>query len=123
MSIMVEINEIESYGKGAYDITHFVKKYIDKNKIENGLIIISALDQLCALTMIEYEPNLINDLGKLLENMPINNDYVKLSLFHRTLIIPLYNNDLFLGSFQQVVLIDLNKEKGIRKIAIEKVDL
>ncbi len=118
---MVVIKDFASNGRGAYDITPLVRDYVKDEKLDKGLLIVSVLDSLCALTMTEYEPNLISDIGKLLENLPTDNDYVKLSLFSKTLIIPISERDLFLGSFQQIVLIDLNKEKGNRKIAIDKV--
>lgn len=118
---MAEIKDFRSNGRGAYDITHLVREYIEKNKLEKGLVIVSVLDSLCTLTMTEYEPNLIADIGKLLEDLPTDNDYVKLSLFNKTLVIPFSNTDLFLGSFQQIVLIDLNSKGGLRKIALDVV--
>jgi len=114
---MIHIKSFNSNGRGAYDISSLAKDVIEKEKVKDGLLIISVLNQLCALTMIEYEVNLIHDLGKLINEIPSENDFVKLSLFQKSLVVPITDGDLFLGSFQQITLIDLNKDAGERGLA------
>ncbi len=100
------------------DITQAVKKILKENSIDNGLLGIYCEDKLCSIITIEYEYRLLNDLKKLLSQLKCENDYVKASLLKPMIILPIINSSIPLGSFQQIVLVDFNRERGNRKVKL-----
>lgn len=116
----IEIVEFMSEGRGAYDVTPLIKEKV--KECREGLAIISVMSPLTSIITIEYEPALLSDLEKLLEKIPSKNPYVKNSVFSKSLVVPIIEGEPELGSFQQIVLLDLNSDKGIRKIAVGVIE-
>ena len=115
-AMRIEIVEFESKGRGAYDVTPLIREKV-KECLE-GLAIVSVLSPLTSIITIEYEPALLSDLERLLEKIPSKNSFIKNSVFSKSLVIPIIEGEPELGSFQQIVLLDLNSDKGTRKIAV-----
>ena len=113
----MRIIEVKSKGRGVFDFTNKVMEILKKEEINSGVLVLYAIDDLCSIITMEYEPRLISDLGKLLEGLNVS-DRVKSSLFPISIAIPIIDKELFLGSFQQVCLLDLSGEEGIKKVAV-----
>ncbi len=112
---------VESRGRGAYDITDELRRLVKEKELRDVLLLLSVVDPLTSLVTMEYEPNLIADLGELVDRLPGSSPHVKNAVFPKTLAVPVKNGDLALGSFQQVVLLDLSGRPGEKKVAVTVV--
>ena len=116
------------------DITAKVREYLEKEKIQNGLATLFVSGSTAALTTIEHEPGLIQDLKEFVERyIPSDRRYhhddrwgddngfshVRASLFGPSLAIPLENGRLCLGTWQQIVLLDFDNRARTREITIQ----
>jgi secondary thiamine-phosphate synthase enzyme len=117
------------------DITAKVKSGIEEEKIDRGQVTIFVSGSTAALTTIEYEPGLIQDLKEFVEKLiPSNRRYhhddrwgddngfshLRASLFGR-LAIPVENGALALGTWQQVVLLDFDNRSRARETIIQLI--
>ena len=118
------------------DITAKLKAFIESKRIQNGLAALWVAGSTAALTTIEYEPGLIQDLKDLLEKViPSNQRYhhdarwgddngfshLRASLFGPSLAVPISNGRLLLGTWQQVVLLDFDNRPRTREIVVQIV--
>ena len=116
------------------DITAKVQERIQKEKVRNGLATLFVSGSTAALTTIEYEPGLVQDLKELLERLiPSNKKYhhddrwgddngfshLRASLFGPSLQIPVESGRLLLGTWQQIVLVDFDNRPRTREIAVQ----
>ena len=116
------------------DITAKVREYLEKEKIQNGLATLFVSGSTAALTTIEHEPGLIQDLKEFVERyIPSDRRYhhddrwgddngfshVRASLFGPSLAIPIENGRLCLGTWQQIVLLDFDNRARTREITIQ----
>ncbi|MCP6719245.1 MAG: YjbQ family protein, partial [Patescibacteria group bacterium] len=92
------------------------------------------LSSTCAITTIEYESGLIEDLKRILEKLaPMSDKYehckkwgdcngyahIRSSLLKPFLSVPIENGKLLLGAWQQLVLIDFDNKPRKREIIIK----
>jgi len=117
---MYRFVEVESTGYGVYDLYPYIKDFVSSVKVENGLILVYAVDELCSILTIEYEARLLSDLEILLSKLKVN-DYVKSTLFSKSTTIPVVNSVIELGSFQQVCLLDLSRKEGRKRVLLQVV--
>ncbi|HEX9145683.1 MAG TPA: secondary thiamine-phosphate synthase enzyme YjbQ [Candidatus Binatia bacterium] len=116
------------------DITAKVKSMIDSKRVQNGLATLWVAGSTAALTTIEYEPGLIQDLKDLLETLiPSNKKYhhdarwgddngfshLRASLFGPSLALPISGGRPLLGTWQQVVLLDFDNRPRTREIIVQ----
>ena len=116
---MAKVVTVESSGRGAYDVTLLLEEAA--RGVEEGLLVASTLSPRTRLITIEYEARLLRDLERLLESLP-GPDTLREAVFPVSVAVPILGGGLELGSFQQVVLLDLNPEPGERRIAIEVLE-
>ena len=118
------------------DITDQVSKIVKKSKIKNGLVNIFVKGSTAAIATMEYEPNLIKDMEEFIEKLiPQNKFYhhnqtwgddngfshLRASLFSPSLTLSLTNNQLELGTWQQIVLIDFDNKARDREVIIKVI--
>ena len=116
------------------DITEQVSNAIQDTKITNGVVTLFISGSTAALTTIEYEPGLIVDFPKMLERMaPKDIEYghekmwhdgnghshVKASLIGPSLTIPLKDKKLLLGTWQQIVFVELDTRSRNRNVVLQ----
>ena len=116
------------------DITAKVQGQIQKEKIHGGLATLFVSGSTAALTTIEYEPGLVEDLKELLERfIPSNKKYhhddrwgddngfshLRAALLGPSLQIPIESGRLLLGTWQQIVLLDFDNRPRTREIMIQ----
>ncbi len=116
------------------DITAKVQEQIQKEEVRNGLATLFVSGSTAALTTIEYEPGLVQDLKELLDKLiPSNRKYhhddrwgddngfshLRASLFGPSLQIPVESGRLLLGTWQQIVLVDFDNRPRTREIVIQ----
>jgi secondary thiamine-phosphate synthase enzyme len=134
---MIHSETISISTKGFSDIlniTHHVDGVIDRSKIENGLVTVFCPGSTGAVTTIEYEPGVLNDLQKAIEkivpsNIPYEHDrrwgdgngfsHVRAALMKPSLTIPMIKGKLALGTWQQIVFIDFDNRRRERNLVIQ----
>ena len=116
------------------DITAKVRHHLETAKIHNGLATLFVSGSTAALTTIEHEPGLIQDLKEFVEKIiPLDRRYhhddrwgddngfshLRASLFGPSLAIPIENGKLSLGTWQQIVLLDFDNRARTREITVQ----
>jgi secondary thiamine-phosphate synthase enzyme len=116
------------------DITAKVRQHLEKESIQNGLATLFVSGSTAALTTIEHEPGLIQDLKEFVEKIiPSDRRYhhddrwgddngfshVRASLFGPSLAIPIEHGQLCLGTWQQIVLLDFDNRARTREITVQ----
>jgi secondary thiamine-phosphate synthase enzyme len=118
------------------DITAKIKEHIESEHIRRGLASLFVNGSTAALTTIEFEPGLIQDLQDFVEKyIPSNRRYhhddrwnddngfshLRASLFGPSLTIPIENGRLCLGTWQQAVLLDFDNRPRTREIIVQLI--
>ncbi|MBL7150912.1 YjbQ family protein [Candidatus Microgenomates bacterium] len=116
------------------DITSQISREVEKSKIKDGICLISSAGSTCGITTIEYEDGLIADLKRTLEKIaPMSEDYehckkwgdcngyahIRSALMKPFLAVPIEDNKLGLGTWQQIVFIDFDNRPRQREIMIK----
>ena len=136
----VEIHDLPSVRTSAQtdiiDITPQVREEIRRSAIRNGHVTLFVPGSTGALTTIEYESGVINDLRKAIERIAPRDLYyehderwgdgngyshVRAALLGPSLHIPLIDGTLTLGTWQQIVLLDFDNRPRNRKIIMQIV--
>ena len=133
---MISTNTISINTKGftdTIDITYEVTKIVEQSGIENGLVTIYCRSSTGTITTIEFESGVIKDLQRALEkiapsNVPYEHDkrwgdgngfsHVRAALMKPSLSIPLIQQKLILGTWQQIVFIDFDNRERHREIFV-----
>ena len=116
---------------GHADITAELVKVVGKSGVRNGVLTVQMLGSTGALTTIEYEAGALSDLRGALEKVaPVDGDYehnvrwgdgngfshVRSALLKTSLSIPVVDGELVLGTWQQVVAINLDNRERTREL-------
>lgn len=134
---MIVTKNIQVKSKGENDminITERTAQIISESKIKNGIVTIFVSGSTAALTTIEYEPGLRKDFPEMLSRIaPENIEYgheemwhdgngrshVKASLIGPSITIPFCNGQLLLGTWQQIVFIELDIRSRSRNLILQ----
>jgi secondary thiamine-phosphate synthase enzyme len=110
-----------------------VKKAVRDSSIHEGIIHLFVQHSTAALTTIEFEPGVVADLKRALSVLaPDNADYahhlkwndgngrshVKAAFVGPSITIPVSDRDLMCGTWQQVVLLELDVRAGRERTVI-----
>ncbi len=119
---------------GSVDITSEVQNFIMEENFSAGIVIISIKGSTGGITTIEYEPNLMKDYEELMEKIaPSDKPYhhtktwgdyngfshLRSSLQKTSLSIPFVNGKLFLGTWQQIIVLNFDERDRDREILIQ----
>jgi secondary thiamine-phosphate synthase enzyme len=125
--------------EGFCDIIDITAKVVDRvqaERINDGLLTLFVSGSTAALTTVEYEPGLIQDLKELVEKLiPSDRRYhhddrwgddngfshVRAALFGPSLQIPIKDGRLVLGTWQQIVLLDFDNRPRTREIVVQLI--
>lgn len=115
------------------DITGEIEKIVSKTGIKNGIANVFVPGSTGAVTTIEYEPGLLKDLPNTLERIaPGDAEYehektwhdgnghshVRASIIGPSITIPIRNGALRLGTWQQVVFVELDVRPRNRRLVV-----
>jgi secondary thiamine-phosphate synthase enzyme len=118
------------------DITDQVSKIVEESKIENGAVIVFVVGSTAAITTIEYEPGLKKDFPEMLSRLAPKDiqyahdnawhdgnghSHVRASLIGPSLAIPIIVGRLTLGTWQQIVLVEMDTRSRERKIILQVI--
>ena len=116
------------------DLTSLVKDEVERLEVRNGAVTLFIPGSTAALTTIEYETGVINDLKKTIERLAPEDLYyehnerwgdgngyshVRSALLGPSLHIPIINGRLTLGTWQQIVLLDFDNRPRERRIIVQ----
>lgn len=126
-----EIIRKSSSGTDLIDITRSVARNISDVGIDQGTSVLFVPGSTAALTTIEYESGAVQDLMEAIERMTprgmhYNHDarwgdgngysHVRAALLGPSLAIPIFDGQLLLGTWQQIVLCDFDNRPRERRI-------
>jgi secondary thiamine-phosphate synthase enzyme len=115
------------------NITPQVEKAVTESTVKTGLVHLFVQHSTAALTTIEYEPGVLKDLTRALSVLaPDNADYahnsrwgdgtgrshVKAALVGPSITVPVENGQLVCGTWQQIVLLELDVNAGRKRTVI-----
>lgn len=118
------------------DITGHVNSVVQESGIKSGIACIFVPGSTGAVTTIEYEDGVLQDLGKALNRLfPKNivyrhdsrwgdgngHSHVKASLIGPSLSVPFTNGTLELGTWQQIVFLELDVRSRNRDLIVQVV--
>ncbi len=118
------------------DLSNQVKKIVNNKGLKNGIIHLFVPGATAALTTIELEKGLIEDLKNTLRNLIPENDkhkhnlawgdgnahsHLRATLIGPSLTIPVVDNKLILGTWQQIVLADFDNRSRNRSIICQLI--
>jgi len=135
MSVVTKYLEITTRGNAdIVDITQVLNEALEECCLTNGVLTVFVSGATGALTTIEYEPGLVQDLNELWERIiPSTFSYhhddtwgdgnghshVRASLLGASLSIPFCSGKLTLGTWQQVVCVDFDVRSRERKLVLQ----
>lgn len=118
------------------DLTAKISEHIKQTEVRRGLVSVFATGSTAAITTIEHEPGLVQDLKELAEKLiPSNRRYhhddrwgddngfshLRASLFGPSVSIPIEEGRPLLGTWQQVILLDFDNRPRTREIIVQVV--
>jgi len=135
MAVITQTIKVKTKGQdNIIDITKQTSNGVADSNLKNGIATIFVSGSTAALTTIEYEPGLLSDFPKMLERIaPQNIEYghekmwhdgnghshVRASLIGPSLTVPYSNGELMLGTWQQIVLVELDTRSRDRSLILQ----
>lgn len=134
---MIVTKYIEFQTKGdadQIDITVEVSDYVRSSNLKTGIVVMFAPGATGAITTIEYEPGLKEDMKWALERLaPQDRDYahnlrwgdgnghshIRASMLGPSLTVPFVEGRLTLGTWQQIIFMDMDNRPRSRKIVVQ----
>lgn len=116
------------------DITTEVSSAVGRSGIRNGIVTVFNTGSTGAITTIEYEPGLQRDFPAMLEriaprDIPYHHDmtwhdgnghsHTRASLLGPGLTVPFCDGRLMLGTWQQIVFVELDNKPHHRKLVVQ----
>ena len=116
---------------GHADITQELAKLVERSGLRNALLTVQMLGSTGAITTIEYESGALSDLRHALDLLtPVEAEYahnvrwgdgngfshVRSALLKTSLSVPVVDGELVLGTWQQVVAINLDNRERLREL-------
>ncbi len=135
MNVVTEELHFDTKGEvEIIDITERVNSKLRESSIADGVVTIFVPGSTGAVTTIEYEPGLLHDLPAALERLfpkgiryehelrwhdGNGHSHVRASFLGPSLTVPFRNNKMLLGTWQQVVFVELDNKRRSRKIILQ----
>jgi secondary thiamine-phosphate synthase enzyme len=135
MTVITKQLSIHSKEEGEIiDITNKISQVVSETNLKNGNVTVFVSGSTGALTTIEYEPGLIQDFPKIMERIAPKDlfyeherrwhdgnghSHIKAALIGPSLTIPFVKGRLTLGTWQQIVFVELDIHSRVRTIIIQ----
>ena len=116
------------------DITQKVSNAVAETRLQSGIVTVFVAGSTGALTTIEYEPGLLTDLPNILGRIAPKSlsyehekrwhdgnghSHVRASLIGPSITVPFINGRLTLGTWQQLVFVELDVRSRTRNIVLQ----
>ncbi|HZY94102.1 MAG TPA: secondary thiamine-phosphate synthase enzyme YjbQ [Candidatus Bathyarchaeia archaeon] len=118
------------------NITEKVQALLENSKIRIGIAVLFVPGSTAALTTIEYEPGLLHDFPAMLDRIAPSNisyehekhwhdgnghSHVRAALLGPDLTVPIHAGKLVLGTWQQIVFMELDVRPRNREITVQLI--
>jgi secondary thiamine-phosphate synthase enzyme len=115
------------------DLTPQIARIVGEGPADTGEVILFVPGSTAALTTIEYEAGVVEDLRRAIDRIaprgiPYDHDrawgdgngysHVRAALLGPSLVIPFQGRRLLLGTWQQVVLLDFDNRPRTRRVLV-----
>jgi secondary thiamine-phosphate synthase enzyme len=135
--LTVKTKQLSIHTKGEgdiLDVTGAVAEAVVETKLKNGIVTVFVPGSTGALTTIEYEPGLLKDFPNMLERIAPKNlvyehekrwhdgnghSHVRASLIGPSLTVPFANGRLTLGTWQQIIFMELDVRSRARNLILQ----
>jgi secondary thiamine-phosphate synthase enzyme len=133
--VISETHEIRTAGQGdAHDVTALTDGALSRSGLSTGLATVSVIGSTASVTTIEFEPGAIADLNAVLQRLaPRNGEYrhhlrwgddngsshVRAALLGPSVTIPFADRRLLLGTWQQIMLLEMDTQPRRRQIVVQ----
>ncbi len=135
MTVVTKYLQLKTSGDGDMaDITGNVNDAIESSGIRSGIVTVFVPGSTGAVSTVEYEPGLLKDIPLALERIAPSNisydhnktwgcdnglSHVKATLMGPSLTVPFTDGRMMLGTWQQVVFLDLDTRGRDRKLILQ----
>ena len=135
MAIITKKMKLNTEGKtDIIDITSEVLSQLGECRLKNGVAVVFVPGATGAITVLEYEPGLVEDLKKALEVIAPQDgvyshnkkwgdmngySHIRASILGPSLSVPFINSNLQLGKWQQIIFIELDNRPRSREIILQ----
>ena len=135
MNVLTRTIKIRSEGESdVIDVTNQLSNIVNESHFEKGIAIIFVSGSTAGVTTIEYEPGLVHDFPAMLsrvvpKNMKYEHDntwhdgnghsHVRASLIGPSLTIPIMRGKLTLGTWQQIVILEMDTRPRNRNVIVQ----
>ena len=134
---MIELYKLELHTKGKneiLDITEDVRSIIQRSKITDGSVLIFVPGARGALSTVEYEPGLVQDIPQLMEKLiPEKEHYhhnetwhdgnghshLRATLMGPSLTVPFTGQEMILGTWQQIIFLEFDNKPHHRQLVVQ----
>ncbi|MBN2014823.1 MAG: YjbQ family protein [Candidatus Altiarchaeota archaeon] len=116
------------------DISREVQGFLSASGLSNGIVTVFSVGSTGAVSTIEYEPGLKKDIPRALERIaPSNIDYEHHKTWHddngrghvcstiigTSLVVPFIDGKLSLGTWQQIIVMNLDTSPRKREVVLQ----
>jgi secondary thiamine-phosphate synthase enzyme len=135
--VVTHKHEISTSGQGdAHDLTATVSTAVDVSGLTAGVATVFVVGSTAGVTTLEFESGVIHDLDRALEDLaPREAEYrhhlrwgddngsshVRAALVGPSVTIPFAAGRLMLGTWQQIVLLELDTQPRQRQLVIQLI--
>ena len=132
--ITKQVNKSTKGFNDIIDLTRDIELFVSEENLTEGQLLIFINGATAAISTVEYEPGLLKDIPNVLERIvPMNDRYyhndtwhdgngyahVRSTLMNPMVIMPVVNNRLIRGTWQQVILLDFDNRPRQRTITLQ----
>lgn len=118
------------------DITKQVQNILTKSGKKSGIINLFLIGSTAGISVVEHEPNLTIDIKEFFNKIIPKGDYhhhktwhddnghshIRATLLKPDLTLQFENNELILGTWQQIVVVDFDTHPRERDIAVKIIE-
>ena len=135
MAVVTKELHIQTRGEvEIIDITERVNEALRESGIENGIVTVFVPGSTAAITTIEYEPGLLKDFPAALERLfpkdihyehelrwhdGNGHSHVRASFLGASLTVPFRAKRMLLGTWQQLVFVELDNKPRSRRVILQ----
>ena len=135
LTVVTKQLSLNTRGEGdIIDLTGMVSEAVHESGVKNGVVTVFVPGATGALTTIEYEPGLLMDFPNMLERVAPKSivyehekrwhdgnghSHVRASLIGPSLTVPIVKGELTLGTWQQIVFLELDVRKRSRNLTLQ----
>ena len=135
MTVATERCSVSSRGHGEiHDITRAVRDVVKGSGLEGGVATVFVTGSTAALTTVEFEPGLVEDLTAAFERLyprelayrhherwgdDNGHSHVRASMLGPSLAVPFVEGELTLGTWQQIILVDFDTGPRKREYVVQ----